>query len=68
MFAQERFHPPRIFGGDEADGKPSVGDGTLEETARREREYVRERLRRELGREPTEEELSDWLRQHTEGY
>lgn len=25
-------------------------------------------LRDELGREPTEEELDEWLRQHTEGY
>jgi hypothetical protein len=25
-------------------------------------------LRQELGREPTEEELDEWLRQHTEGY
>lgn len=40
----------------------------LEEAARGEREYVRERLREDLGREPTEEETSDWLRRHTEGY
>jgi hypothetical protein len=25
-------------------------------------------LRQDLGREPTEEELDEWLRQHTEGY
>jgi hypothetical protein len=43
-------------------------DGSLEDAARGEREYVRERLRTELGREPTEEELNEWLREHTEGY
>lgn len=40
----------------------------LSEVAEREREYLHERLRQELGREPTEEELDEWLRQHTEGY
>jgi hypothetical protein len=46
----------------------SDGDGSLEETAEREREYLRGRVREELGREPTEEELDEWLREHTEGY
>jgi hypothetical protein len=40
----------------------------LEDAARAEREYVRQRLREELQREPTEEEVDEWLRQHTEGY
>ncbi|HZG52328.1 MAG TPA: hypothetical protein VEZ40_09335 [Pyrinomonadaceae bacterium] len=44
------------------------GDASLEETAEREREYLRSRLRDELGREPSEEELDEWLREHTEGY
>jgi hypothetical protein len=44
------------------------GDGSLEETAEREREYLRGRVREELGREPTEEELDEWLRAHTEGH
>ena len=43
-------------------------DETLAETARKEHDYLRERLRTDLGREPTDEELNDWLRQHTEGY
>jgi hypothetical protein len=43
-------------------------DGSLEETGRREEDYVRERLRADLGREPSEEELDEWLREHTEGY
>ncbi len=44
------------------------GDRTLEDAARREREYVKNRLREELGREPGEAELNEWLRQHTEGH
>lgn len=44
------------------------GDATLEEAAERERDYLRGRLRDELRREPTEEELNEWLREHTEGY
>ena len=52
-------------------GGPETGGGaddSLEDGASKERDYMRERLRAELGREPTEEELNDWLRQHTEGY
>jgi hypothetical protein len=40
----------------------------LGEVAESEHEYLHERLRQELGREPTEEELDQWLREHTEGY
>ena len=43
-------------------------DGGLDDAAQSEREYVRSRLREELKREPTDEELDEWLRQHTEGY
>lgn len=53
------------------DESPSAGGGTgdaLEDAARRERDYVRERLKEELRREPTDEEVSEWLRRHTEGY
>ena len=50
-------------------GEGAGGDaGTLEDTARREREYVRGRVREELGREPSEEEVDEWVREHTEGY
>ena len=52
-------------GGGDSDGG---GDATLEDAAEREQEYLRQRLREELGREPTEEELNEWLREHTEGY
>ncbi|HLM56526.1 MAG TPA: hypothetical protein VK422_10465 [Pyrinomonadaceae bacterium] len=44
------------------------GDNTLEGAARDSREYVRERLRQELNRAPSEEEVSEWLREHTESY
>jgi len=40
----------------------------LEDVAENEHRYLHERLREDLGREPTEEELNEWLRQHTEGY
>ena len=44
------------------------GDDSLQGLARGEREYARERLVSELGREPTDEETDEWLRQQTEGY
>lgn len=47
---------------------PDNDDASLEEAVRDEREYVRRRLREELGREPGDEEVDEWLRQHTEGY
>jgi hypothetical protein len=40
----------------------------LTTVAREEREFVRQTLADELGREPTEEELNEWLREHTESY
>lgn len=43
-------------------------DAPLDDAAQDERDYVRQRLREELKREPTDEELDEWLRQHTEGY
>jgi hypothetical protein len=48
--------------------EPDDADAPLDDAAQSEREYVRERLREELKREPTEDELDEWLRQHTEGY
>ncbi|HLL14496.1 MAG TPA: hypothetical protein VK388_05505 [Pyrinomonadaceae bacterium] len=52
----------------EEDSETAGGDASLEETAERERDYLRGRLRDEWGREPTEEELDEWLREHTEGH
>ena len=49
-------------------GPDTQGDNTLEDAARDSTEYVRRRLREELEREPTEEEINEWLREHTEGY
>ena len=47
---------------------PADRSPELEDLAESEHEYLHERLCAELGREPTEEELDEWLRQHTEGY
>ncbi|MCA1613740.1 MAG: hypothetical protein LC800_06235 [Acidobacteria bacterium] len=56
--------------GDETGAGDAGGgsDDSLDEAARTEGDYLRARLRDELGREPTEAELNEWLRQHTEGY
>ena len=80
MFSQDYLRPaaqsaygvlsnalPAGDAGDETSDEPE-GGGTLEDAARGEQEYLRERLRKELGREPSEAELSEWLRRHTEGY
>jgi hypothetical protein len=53
---------------DPSNESPEPQDDSLDETARTEREYVRSRLREELQREPSEDEVDEWLRQHTEGY
>jgi hypothetical protein len=44
------------------------GGDDLTEAAQEEREYVRKRLSEELGREPSKDEIDEWLRQHTESY
>jgi hypothetical protein len=43
-------------------------DNSLEDAARDERDYARTRLSEQLSREPTEDEINEWLRQQTEGY
>jgi hypothetical protein len=50
----------RVMSDDNEDGLADVVEA--------ETEFVREQLRAELGREPTEEELNEWLREHTESY
>ena len=60
----DESRPAPIFGQEGEEG----GGQTLEDAGRDERDYVRGRLREELGREPTEEEIDEWLREHTEGY
>lgn len=53
----------------ENENDDSIANGSeLGAVAENEHEYLLKRLREELGREPTEEELDEWLRQHTEGY
>lgn len=52
----------------EENREPEDTGAGLEDAARTERDYVRQRLREELEREPTEQEVDEWLRQHTEGY
>jgi hypothetical protein len=47
---------------------PEGEDASLNDAAKGERDYVRRRLRDDLGREPSEEEVDEWLRHHTEGY
>ena len=44
------------------------GGETLADAARDEREVAARRLREELNRDPTDEEIDEWLRRHTEGY
>jgi DNA-directed RNA polymerase specialized sigma subunit len=50
------------------DSPETNGGETLADAARDEREVARERLREELNRDPTDAEIDEWLRQHTEGY
>jgi hypothetical protein len=50
------------------DAEIADGSNKLEDVAQTEHDYLHQRLREDLGREPTEEELDEWLRQHTEGY
>lgn len=57
-----------LFSAEEEAHAEDGGDDSLDEAAETEREYVRRRLRDELGREPSEEEVDEWLRRHTEGY
>lgn len=56
------------FSSEEKAPEPEGVDDSLNNAAEGEREYVRRRLRDDLGREPSEEEVDEWLRRHTEGY
>lgn len=53
---------------EEAPRSEQEGEASLDEVAEHEHEYVHRRLRDELGREPSEEEMDEWLRRHTEGH
>jgi len=52
----------------DANNGREIGGESLADVVRDEQELPRERLRQELNREPSEEEVKEWLRQHTEGY
>lgn len=67
FLAQKLFAVGMFFAQTDA-GKEDEGGDTLEDAVRDEVELPRERLRVELGREPNDEEVKEWLRQHTEGY
>jgi hypothetical protein len=43
-------------------------DDQLSEAVQEEDSFVRDKLKEELGREPTAEEIDEWLREHTESY
>ena len=72
MFAHHDSHqtPSRraAFAAHEDEGTDEGRGDSLEDAARDERRYARQRLRAELGRDPTEEEVNEWLRRQTEGY
>jgi hypothetical protein len=50
------------------DAEVAPSSDKLEDVAETEHQYLHERLHAELGRDPTEAELDEWLRRHTEGY
>ena len=49
-------------------GAGDAGGESLADAARDGREVAASRLRDELNRDPTDAEVDEWLRQHTEGY
>ena len=66
-------NPPATAGGTDwmlytSESPKREEEGALEKAARKEREYVKARLHEELKREPTEDEVNEWLREQTEGY
>ena len=50
------------------DTESPVGGDTLADAARDGREVAASRLRDELNRDPTDDEIDQWLQRHTEGY
>ncbi|PYS50972.1 MAG: hypothetical protein DMF68_05675 [Acidobacteria bacterium] len=70
MLQEKRAHTSFFiaYGFMEEENEPVDAYDSLDEMPKTEREYVRRRLREELKREPTDEELDEWLRQQTEGY
>jgi len=54
--------------GTEAKQSETGASNELKQVAREEEEFIKQTLKENLGREPTEDEVSEWLREHTEGY
>jgi DNA-directed RNA polymerase specialized sigma subunit len=50
------------------DNPPSQSDSSLEALVNQEQNVARRKLQKELGREPTQEEIDRWLQAHTESY
>jgi hypothetical protein len=48
--------------------EPEEDEADLSNIAREGENFVRERLASQLGRQPTDEEVDEWLREHTESY
>ena len=59
---------PGPLDGIESGQEVEQGGNSLEDAARDSQEVARASLRAELGREPNDTEIDDWLREHTESY
>ena len=59
---------PRPLDGIEEAQEVGAGGDSLEDAARDSQEVARASLREELGREPNDAEIDEWLRGHTESY
>lgn len=57
----------KVMSTEESASSDLVGQ-ELQEAGREGERFVRERLENELGHPPTDEEVNDWLREHTESY
>ena len=60
--------PSHVDADPSKEDRDAGGDDSLQDLAREQRDVARERLTRELGHDPTEDEIDDWLRRQTEGY
>lgn len=58
----------RLPDADTSQARDTGGSDSLADAARDSLEEARVHLREELGREPVDEEVNEWLRRHTEGY
>jgi hypothetical protein len=52
----------------EVDGTSEALSPELVELAEQEEEFISHRLEKERGRTPTEDEVNEWIREHTESY